>query len=185
MTRIRSTSTTPQTRRRGFTLTEAIASMVILSIVGLTSSQILLTTSRGFTDAADHLEMQAELSAAVHRIAQAIRGIGRESSSSSAPDITSLSVNEIRWPRGSIGLTGDVVTLSTGVSATEPLRSGVTERRLEAFDDEGAALAGALDDDAADAVRFLRFTVSASWGDQSASLTTGVFIRSTAATFGD
>ena len=79
-----------------------------------------------------------------------------------------------------------MTALSLVIAAgADPLMAVVTELRFVAFDDEGAALAGALDDDAADAVRFLRFTVSASWGDQSASLTTGVFIRSPAATFGD
>jgi len=171
-------------RRAAFTLTEAIASMVIVSIVGLTSSQLLLNASRGVADASDHLEMQADLSAALHRAVQAIRGIGRASASAPAPDILSLTPTEMRWPNGAVRLDGSTLVLDTGVATSEALMEGVTELRIEAFDGEGGALAATVDADAAADVRFVRITITASRAGQTARLATGVFIRSTAETFG-
>src|SRR5262249_38647629 len=66
--------------RRGFTLIEAIATIIVLATLGSVASTILLTAMNGYTNAAIGAQMQSEASIALDRITRELRKALRDSS---------------------------------------------------------------------------------------------------------
>ena len=65
--------------RRGFTLIEAIATIVVLAIIGSIASLIILTAVDGYTDAATGAQLHIEASTAMDRIVRELRKVALDS----------------------------------------------------------------------------------------------------------
>ncbi|MEL7474240.1 MAG: hypothetical protein AAGK04_13060, partial [Planctomycetota bacterium] len=126
-------------------MAEAIASMVILSIVALAASRILLVASDGFVSSSDRSALLGDMSVAMDRLAREVRQIQSESGSGGA-SIDAVAADRLDWQSDhSISVdAGNALALQTGVT-TEVLLEGVTSLAIEAFDESGSALNATLD----------------------------------------
>src|SRR5436190_21643080 len=94
--------------RHGFTLIEAIATIVILAALGSVASTNLMTAMNGYTTAAVGAQMQSEGSVVLDRIVREFRKIQRDTSASTtAPLISSVTASSISWnTTSSLSLSG-------------------------------------------------------------------------------
>ena len=84
--------------RRGFTLIEAIATIVLLSILGTFGSLVILNSTEGYIDASTVSQLHAELSISLDRIVRELRKIELDSGAAGvAPDIDSVTTTSIAW----------------------------------------------------------------------------------------
>ena len=84
--------------RRGFTFVESMATIVVLGVLGSTSSFLVLDAVDDYTDASLSAQLQAELSIAMDRAMREIRKIELDASAAGvAPDITSMVVASLQW----------------------------------------------------------------------------------------
>ena len=168
--------------RRGFTLIEAIATLVILGSVGSVVSSIIFRAVQDYTTIATGAQIQAELTCTLDRIDRELREIDAKTTGSVAPNIRSLASGSITFVSGgltkTISLTGTTLNLIDS-SGTTPLLDDVSTFTISAFDQSNTALAASLAGAGCDAIRRLSITVTATRNGSSDSLRTRVFLRST------
>ena len=171
MTRGRSRST-----RRGFTLVEAIATMMILSIVGSSSIGIMWTAVHAFGKGAESLRLESEASVAMERLTRELRAIPLDTDST--PDIQSLTVDSMVWRGGTetVALVGtNLMYTRAGVESV--LCSTVTGFTISAADNVNQALGPTLSGTDCDAIRRLAIQIDLASGEATASVRTKVFLR--------
>lgn len=172
-----------RTIRRGFTLVEAISTMVILSVLGVVTSRLIFTASDVYLTSAARSEVSSVASASLERIVAELRQVPvRSSSSPAAPDLTSITPSSVAWNAGGAGakaitLSGNGLNLTEG-GTTARLASNVTAFSVAAFDQSGTALAANLTGPALDAVRTIEVSVTLSRSGLTETLRTRVFLRS-------
>ncbi len=162
--------------RRGFTLVEAIATMMILSIVGSSSIGIVWTAVHAFGKGAESLRLQSEASVAMERLTRELRSIPLDIDNT--PDIQSLTVGSLVWRGGteSVELVGtDLMYTRAGVESV--LCSAVTGFTLIGADNVNATLGATLSGTACDAIRRLTIEIELASGEATASVHTKVFLR--------
>lgn len=169
--------------RPGFTLVEAIATMVILGVLGLVTSRLIFTASDVYLSSATRAQISSDASAALERIVAELRQVPvRASSSPAAPDLVAVTPESVEWRTGvastsSVARSGtDLVWTESGTSA--PLARNVVGFTVACFDESGAALASNLSGSGLDAVRTVELSITVSRAGQSESLRTRVFLRS-------
>lgn len=169
--------------RRGFTLVEAIVTMVILAIVMGMASRLFYTASVGYTAAATRAELHTEISMALERIVTEVREARRKVGASPAvADITAVGSNSMSWygPDGALRtvmLTGTTITYSIAGGAGVVLASSVSAFGISTFDEAAVALSGTLSSGQAESVRRVQITITGSTGGVSETLRTRVFPR--------
>ncbi|MHC5023415.1 MAG: PilW family protein, partial [Planctomycetota bacterium] len=78
--------------RRGFTLIEAVATILVLGVVGTGTSMILLSSVESYLDGAAAAQLHSEASIALDRLMREVRMIELDSGASGiAPNIDSMS----------------------------------------------------------------------------------------------
>ncbi len=102
--------------RRGFTLIEAIATIVVLAIIGSIASLLILNAVDGYTDAATTAQLHIEASTAMDRIVRELRRVPLDSGAAGvAPDINDVTPTSITWgANGELSLTGNNLQVTTG-----------------------------------------------------------------------
>lgn len=168
-------------RRRGFSLVEVIAVIVILGLVGSAASSLILTAVASFTDTSVRLALHSEASVALDRIVREIREIDAapEDNQPNA-DIRSAGATELQWADSkSLRLVGGTLLLNTDGTNEDALCTGVSDFAFDFRDDSNRSLllGGRVADD--DLARIQRIAVRLSLTRQgmTESLQTRVFIR--------
>lgn len=176
-------------RSRGFSLVEALGCIVILSIVGLTGARIVLVAGAGVSNASERARLHGELTMALDRVARALRSIPAEEDTNAA-DVTALSGGSITWGPGmGAGGGGGVrvengdLLLTTGTE-DETLLTGVVSLTFAATDESANTVALPVGDAGADAIRYITVTISATHGETTETVRTGVFLRASALALG-
>lgn len=179
----------PRSHRRavgagGFTLVEAIATIVILAAVITVCSRIVSSATKGYTDSVTRAELHSQLSSAMDRIITDLRqtrvGPG---STPVAPDLQGATASSIGWTMvgggtRSVALSGSQVTLTTESVAATALAVNITAFSVQCFDESNAALASTLNGSALNAVRRVRITLTGSSNGITETVRSKVFLRS-------
>lgn len=171
--------------RRGFTLIEAVATIVILGVIGVSASNIIYTSTDSYVSAANTSQVHSELSVALDRIARELRKIELDTAASDvAPNIDSANAASIIW-RNSSGevssliLNGTDLELVIDDGAASVLLTDVTALTIQCYDEDNRAFGGALSGASCDPIRRIEITLTAQRNGVSESLRAKVFIRGT------
>lgn len=182
--RRRSRSDAQVARRRGFTLIEMIATIVILAAIGTVASNILLTASDGYLNACAGSQLTSELSMAMDRIVREFRQIDLDDDAAAdiGPDINNLTPASITWHTNySLTWTGSTLELVENGGAAETMLTDVKGFSITAYDEDNSALAATITGDNCDDIRRLSVTITMQRYGVQSKLRSKVFIRSTMA----
>lgn len=174
-----------QRRIRGFTLIEAIASIVVLGVLGIVASNLLATASGSYQNAAVRSELHKEASMTVDRITRILRSIPPDTSSDDpAPSINEFASDAIFWltPDGaaSIEWTGSDIMITSAGEGAVLLQNDVSQFSLRAFDESNVALPGLMSGPACHAIRRIEVTLEVERHGVDDMLRSRVFIRAMA-----
>lgn len=174
-------------RRRdgGFTLVELIATMTVLSVIGLAASGLIVTATDSYVEASTAARLHGEASVAMDRIVRELRAIpNRAEEEANGPDLDAVRSDRISWGDGSsIRLDEQrrlVLTIDGGDANV--LLENVATFEVEAFDAEGAALAATLNWPATASVQRIGIMIETSDKGVQDRIRSLAFIRSTIST---
>ncbi len=167
--------------RRGFTLIEAIATIVVLAIIGSIASLIILNAVDGYNDAATTAQLHMEASTAMDRIVRELRKVGLDGGAAGvAPDINDVTPTSITWgANGELSLTGNKLQLTTSGPPLGDLLDDVSAFTVQTYDEDNAALGATLTGAACDPIRRIELDLTLQRGGVSTTLRTKLFVRST------
>jgi len=171
------------TRRRGFTLVEAIATIVVLAVVMGVSSRLIYAGADAYTAGSVRAELHSQLCAAMDRVVSELREVrATPSSSPVTPNISSVSATSIAWtgPDGTartVALSGSSLNLTVGAASATALAVGLTGFTVACYDESNAALGASLSGASTAPIRRVELTVQGSAGGVSETLRTRVFLR--------
>ncbi len=171
----------PRNVRRGFTLIEAIATIVVLAIIGSIASLIILNAVDGYTDAATTAQLHIEASTAMDRIVRELRKVGLDSGAAGvAPDINDVTPTSITWgANGELSLTGNKLQLTTSGPPLGDILDDVSAFSVQTYDEDNAALGATLTGAACDPIRRIELDLTLQRSGVTTSLRTKLFVRST------
>jgi prepilin-type N-terminal cleavage/methylation domain-containing protein len=166
-------------RRRGFTLIEAVSTIVILGAIGTVASGLIFTATDGYAEASVRAQLHTELSVALDRIVREMRNVPLDDAASGiAPDIDELTADSITWSMNhTIERAGAEVRLTIAGGTARPLLTDVTAFSVEAYDADNALLIAPMIDDACDPIRRIAITATIQRRGVSETLRTKVFLR--------
>jgi prepilin-type N-terminal cleavage/methylation domain-containing protein len=165
------------TCRRGFTLVEALSTLVIMAVLGSVTSTIIFSAVRGYRDAATAAQLHGEASGAMDRITRELRAIPL---SGTAPDIASVTSTSITWSTNSaLSLSGTNLMLSIAGGTSQRLLSDVASFSIQTYDESNTALASSVSGAGCAAIRRVQVQVTLTRFGISETLRTRVFVRST------
>ena len=167
--------------RSGFTLVELVATIVILAAIGSIASNLILTSTDGYVDAATSAQLHTEASIGLDRIVRELRKIELDDAASEvAPNIDSVTAASIAWNDNcNLTLTGSNLMLVDNGAAAAVLLSDVSSFSVQAFDADNTAMASTLNGAECDDVRRILITLTLQRAGVSEILRTKLFIRST------
>lgn len=167
--------------RRGFTLIEAIATIVILAIIGSLASMIIINAVDGYVDAATEAQLHLEASTAMDRIVRELRKIPLDSAAAGiAPDIDDVTASSITLASGTeIKLIGNKLSFANAGPPSKALLKDVAAFSIQAYDESNNALAATLTGAACDPIRRLAIDLTLQRAGATATLRTKLFIRTT------
>ncbi len=172
-------------RRRGFTLVESMATIVVLGILGSTASYLVVDSVDGYMDAATSAQLHAEMSIALDRAMREVRKIELDDSAAGvAPNITSMTFIWLQWEDAAantyqLGLAGSELKLEVAGGGVSTLLTDVTSLNISIFDEDNTDIGVVCGGAACDAVRRIVFDVTTQRSGVTESLRFKVFIRST------
>jgi len=165
----------------GFTLVEAICTIVILSALGVGLYGVMINVTNGYTSASVTAQLHSELSISLDRITRELHNIPVDSGASGlAPDIDSVTASSIAWGgNNSLSLSGSdlMLTISGGTAAV--LLGDVTAFTVQAYNESNSALSATLSGTGCDPIRRVLVTVTLARHGITETLRTKVFLRCT------
>lgn len=171
--------------RRGFTVIEAIATIVVLAVLGSITSLLILNAVDGYSDTATSAQLHGEASIALDRAVRELRRIELDSGASGiAPNIDTVTATSITWSDSgadsySLSLSGADLMLAVDGGAAAVLLADATAFSVATYDESNTALAASLTGVACDPIRRVALEVTLQRHGVSETLRTKLFIRST------
>lgn len=166
--------------RRGFSLVEAIAAMVVIALVAGLAAPVLLRGAEAYTGTAVRSQLHADLASAMDRLDRALRET-EINAGGDGPNVSEVTPASIAWstPGGAatLSLSGGDLRFAAPGEAPTTILSGVTGLTVRCFDESNSELAGTLSGSATAAVRRVEVSVSAERQGMSESLRLRVFLR--------
>jgi prepilin-type N-terminal cleavage/methylation domain-containing protein len=169
----------------GFTLIEAIATIVVLGVIASVSSGIILSAADGYLGATVQAQLHTELSVAMDRIVRELQKIDLdESASGVAPDVDTFTSTTIAWSNpadenSALWLDGTDLKVIIDDSDDAVLLADVVSVAFAASDESDASLALPLAGPTCDAIRRITVTITLTRSGETSSLRSNVFLRST------
>jgi len=168
--------------RRGFSLIEVIAVIVILGIVGGATSSLILTSVASFTDSSGRIQLHSEASVTLDRLVREFREIDPDPQAGPPhPDIAQAGRSSLRWSGGirSVRLAGTTLLLDTDGVHEDVLCEGVSELTMNFMDESNRSLlvAGAVPAGDLPSIQRIAIRLSVMRQGMTETLTTRVFIR--------
>lgn len=169
---------------RAFTLVEAVATIAVLSVVGLASSRLILESSARYTDAVTRSQLHASASGAISRIVTELRAISPDSGvSPAAPDIDSSFSSTSLSFAGSGGASRTIaynsgagtITISGSAAASQTLATDCTAFSLSYLDSTGGTITPGS---GSTLIRRIVVQFTLTRGGVSETIRTSVYIRS-------
>ncbi|MGQ0627522.1 MAG: PulJ/GspJ family protein [Phycisphaerales bacterium] len=167
--------------RRGFTLVEAVATMVVLGALGSVVSSVIFRTVQDYTVTATSAQVQLDLSSTMDRLDRSLREIDVRSGSN-APNITSITPTSIAYTAG--GATGGFALSGSSLVFTDAtgstiLLDDVIAFSIIAYDESNNAMGASLSGAACDPVRRILILLTVTRAGAADTLRTRLFLRST------
>jgi prepilin-type N-terminal cleavage/methylation domain-containing protein len=170
-------------RRRGFTLVEAIATMVIISVLGSAASMVIARAAGMYAAAATTGQLQAELSAAMDRLEREVRAIRPKAGTPGAADLSGATASGLSWTAAggacAISWSGGQLLLAKDGGAAAAILTDVSALSVQCYDESGVALAPTLSAEACEALRRISITATLTRHGSTAMLRSGIYLRST------
>jgi hypothetical protein len=165
--------------RAGFTLVEAIATMVVLAALGSATVGVITAVSRGYDTAAARADLVTEGATVLDRVTRELHNINLRSGAM-APDVSAVTRSSITWNgASSLTLSGGSLRLVDGGALATTLATGVSAFVVEAYDESNARLGGTLSGSACDPIRRLSISLTLQRAGVLETLRTKVFLRCT------
>ncbi len=171
-------------RRRGFTLVESMATIVVLGVLGSTASYLILDSVDDYTDATTTAQLHAEMSIALDRAMRELRKMELDGAATGvAPNLTSMTTIWLTWEDAAanayqLGKVGSDLQLEVAGSGLSTLLTNVTSLNISIFDEDNTDISPCTGA-GCDPVRRVRFDVTTQRNGVSETLRFKVFIRST------
>jgi len=167
----------PQALRRGFTLIELIATIVVLSVLGSVSAGIIFTATDGYLSATTTAGLHHEASLAMDRMTRELREIER-ADSAPEPRIDEVTSSSIRWEDDSeLFLAGTTLQFIDAGESPVALAHDVSAFIIRVYDEDDVALpAEMIGSDCRD-IRRIELTLTMSRHGESETVRTRVFVR--------
>lgn len=168
-------------QRRGFSLVEVIAVIVILGIIGGVSSSLILTNVASFTESSVRIQLHGEASVTLDRIVREVREIDPDPTvGPPRPHIRQARANSLQWDDScSLGLVDGTLLLNTDGVHEDVLCGDVSEFSLDYLDESNHSLliGGAVPPSDLPRIRRVAIHLSLQRQGMTESLSTRVFIR--------
>lgn len=165
--------------RHGFTLVEAIAGIVIVTILGTIASTLMAAGMSAYTGAAVRARLQQNGSTGLEFISALLREIPADPDSSElAPDITSVSATSITWSTSSLSLSGTTVHYVQEGGPPLVLLTGIASINFACFDESNTPLPAALSGHVTQAIQRIEVTLTLQDRGATEVVRTRVFVRS-------
>lgn len=170
----------PRRRRRGFTLIETIAALVVVSVVGSLTSGIIYTAIGSYRDASTRAQLHNDCSACFDRVTKLLWSIPRDTTAAVvAPLISNLTATSISWNTNwTLTLSGSQLLLTESGGTARPILENVTSFSVSCFDESNTALAASLSGSATQSIRRIQIQVTVTRQGISQTLRTRAYIRS-------
>lgn len=170
---------------RGFTLVEAVCTMMVVAIMGAVVSGLIFRSTRDFTDAAMGAQLHTDLALTMDRVEREVRQIRHKPAVTAAADLTSVTASSVAWTSAtgacSLSLSGNKLMLAVDGGAAAVLVDNVTAFTAAAFDESNATVTLPANVSACEAIRRLSITITMTRNGSSETLRTKVFLRATMA----
>lgn len=170
-------SRTRVTKRQqgGFTLIEAIATIVVLAALGSIASSILFTVSESYLKASAIAQMHNEASSAMERMVRELRNIP---STPTGVSIDATQTSSITWSGTSgVSLNGSQLRFSHA-GAHYALANNCIAFQIQTFDHSGNVLPATMNAAQAQHVRRIIVTITLEQNGLSHTVRSGVYVRS-------
>jgi prepilin-type N-terminal cleavage/methylation domain-containing protein len=165
--------------RRGFTLIELMAAMVVLAILGTTAASVMVRATTINTDTRTRTRIHTELATAMEQVDRALRTIPARVGLST-PWIDTVTASSISFGgTGQLSLSGSDLRLALPGEAAATILRDVSALSVRTYDATGTLMSASLSGSACDAIRRVEVTVTVTTGGLSDTLRTRVFLRCT------
>ncbi len=176
-------------RCRGFTLIEAMATTLVLAVLGSISSFLLVTAVDGLTAATISAQLHGEVSVALDRAVREIRKIGLDTAASdTAPNVDSVTQagteDDIQWKDSDgdnyrLRKNGSDLLLQVDNGSEIILLADVTAFAVSIYDEDNAVISGDVSGTGCDPIRRVVLEVTVTRNGMSQTLRGRVFLRTT------
>jgi len=169
----------PSRHSRGFTLIEAIATMVVLGVMGAFISGLIVRVANQYSATAVAGRLQGQLSTAMERVFRELQSIpARAGASPVVAEISAVTASSVTFRTNWVlSLVDGQLLLAESGATAQPLLDDVIAFSVQALDAQGAALAASLSGAACDAVNRFSVTIAVTRAGVTETLRTRVFIR--------
>lgn len=165
-------------RLPGFTLAEAIATIVVLAVLSAAISPMVLSATDAYAGSATSARLHADLAMAVDRITRELRAIERDDE---GPRIDLFKADRIRWHDLGCELRLNQNTLELTIDGrSAPLLTDVVTCSFQAFDDADRLLPGVLASEGCHDIRRISIELQVARQGTEARLRTKIYLRSMA-----
>lgn len=172
-------------RRRGFSLVEVIAVIVILGLIGSATSSLILTAVASYTDSSVRQALHGEASVALDRLVREIREIDADPEQGPPQvAIRSAAVTWLQWGESSsLRLDGNLLVLNTDGAHEDALCTDVSDFTLDFLDGSNRSLlrGGGVADVDLPRIQRIALRLSLTRQGMTETLNTRVFIRASMA----
>jgi prepilin-type N-terminal cleavage/methylation domain-containing protein len=171
-----------RTTRRGFTLIESIAAIVVLGTLGSIASFLIVGAVDGFVEASNAAQLHAELSIGLDRAVREMRRIEPAPGGNGASRVDSVTATSIGWSDSdgdayALSLAGTEVTIAVDGGAAAVLLSDVAAFTVTASDEDDSPLTPPCSGAGCSAVRRVRLEATLQRNGVTHTLRAKVFLR--------
>lgn len=165
--------------RHGFTLIEAIAAIVIISVAVAATSRVIFAATNAMVSSSVRSKASAELSTALERASTVLRAIPIKAATATIePSITSVSSTSIAWSTASsLALSGTSLRLTPDTGTATTLLENVTSFSVSCFDTQGNALSANLAGSQCEAIHSVQLSITTTRFGISETLRTRISLR--------
>lgn len=165
--------------RRAFTLVEALATIVILAVLGSLTSFIMMSAVDSYVDGGVRARMHDEMSLAMEQIVRDLREIERHPEEHrSGPFITELNSASIRWHEGErLYLNDGALVRRRAGGSPRTLMADVERFAIRAYDERNDPLEETLAGEDCDDIHRIELVLTCHRRDVEETLRARVFLR--------
>lgn len=165
--------------QRGFTIIEALATIVILATLGSLVSVIIVRAADQYSATAVAGRLQGQLNQAMERVYRELQSVpARAGATPVVAEISTVTPTSVTFRTNwTLSQSGGQLLLAEAGAAAQPLLTDVSAFSVQALDSQGTAMGSNLSGSACDPIRRLSITISTTRAGVTETLRTRVFIR--------